>query len=810
MKKFTISMVIVLIFVLSVSSFSQHPDKKINLLSGPENYTRDHTYDALHYKLVATVFDDKRMMEATCTITFSPMFSGFKKMHLDAADMEIKKVYYPGGDELKYVYRNDSLSVLFDKPYNYEDEIKIAVDYKIEPETGLNFIKEDKDTPPHFYTMFQPSRARYFIPCFDSPNDKATSETIITVKDTYLLLSNGKLLSVKDNNDGTKTFHWLQEKPHCTYLISIVGGEYYVIKEKYRDIPVDYYVYESHKDIAMNSFKNTKKMIEIFEDKFGYTYPWYKYDQSIVGGPVGGMEHTSATTLGVRTIHDDRAAIDYSSDGLVSHELSHMWFGDLITCKNWGELWLNESFAVYSEIIYTENFKNFEEARYNLLSDYNVYLTEAYNRYIRPVSTKVYNSAGDMFDRHAYNKGGCILHTLRFVLGDELFFRSLKYYLHKYEFKSVETADFRIAIEEATGRNLEWFFDSWIYQAGHPVFEVKYDWDEKEKVVNLYVDQIQVRPDTVGIFKTPVDIEITTENGKTTKRFFIDQKKHTFKIESDSKPLMVRFDKNNWILKELVFEKSKEELLYQIKNDDDFYGRILAIEKLKEMKEDEDAKKAIIDRLKNDPFSGVRKEAADALLFFKDDETINALKEAYKDNSQRVRVEAISTLAMFREKELKPFFVEIFNNAKSYKLMNEALRGALNAEKEVDKELLYKALDTDSHNDMIRQTAMFNVSKLSDEEALNLAMKYVEPMYDVGIRYAAVNILARIGKDNEQIKDKLIELLDDKNYFIKMMAISSIGRLGNKEVLPKLKEMLRETKNDRLIRVIKRTIKRLE
>ena len=635
-RRITVIFILILSFSIlsfSTTSLAQQPNRKINLLTGATNTTPDLTYDAIHYKIEGRVDTDKEEMTATCTVTLKPFSSGFEKIHLDAADMEISRVYYLKGKDLEFTYNNDSLSIQLDKRYDLGEEIKVAVDYKISGSAdryGLNFTEEGENNPELFFTMFEPLGARKFFPCFDAPNDKATTETIITVKENFKVLSNGRLLSDKKNKDGTRTFHWLQDKPHATYLVSVVGGDYHVIKDKYKDLPVNYWVYESNKDIALNSFKDTPKMIEVFEKKFGHPYPWDKYDQIICRGFGGGMEHTSATTLTDGTIHDDRAHIDFDSDDLVSHELAHMWFGDLITCKSWGELWLNESFATYSEIIYVENTENMDEARYKLIDDYNTYLSEANFRYIRPLSTKVYDNPGQMFDRHAYQKGSCTLHTLRGVLGDEHFFTALGYYLNKNAHKPVETADFRIAIEEATGKNLDWFFDSWIHQPGHPVFEVKYDWDEEFQVVTVNVKQIQMRPDTIGVFKIPVDIEVTSKSEKIVRRFFIDDEEESFQIKSLSKPDMVRFDKNNWILKELVFDKSIEELVYQAQNDDDFYGRLLAVQELAKKRENTEAQNAIIDRLQNDKFWGIQREAARALMRFRNENVKKALLEAYR------------------------------------------------------------------------------------------------------------------------------------------------------------------------------------
>jgi aminopeptidase N len=322
------------------------------------------------------------------------------------------------------------------------------------------------------WTQNEPEYAQYWFPCIDSPTDRLISETLVTVPDGFVVLSNGALQGKQKNADGTLTWHWAQKRSHVAYLISVVAGDFEALEQKWGDIPIVSYVPRGRLADAPRSFEKTPEMMRLFSEKIGYRYPWEKYAQICVDEYMwGGMEHTSATTLNLGTLHDERAHLDVSSDNLVSHELAHQWWGDLLTCKDWGELWLNESFATYFATLWTEHDLGNDEAAWERHEEAESYLDED-KRYRRPIVSYRYDNPNAMFDNHSYPKGGRVLHMLRFELGDERFWRSLNRYCTVNQYRTVETADLRTAVEESTGQGMTWFFDQWLYHGGHPEFEV--------------------------------------------------------------------------------------------------------------------------------------------------------------------------------------------------------------------------------------------------------------------------------------------------------------------------------------------------
>ncbi len=301
-----------------------------------------------------------------------------------------------------------------------------------------------------------------------------------------------------------------------------------VIEDSLGSLPVNYWVYEQDVEDARRIFKKTPEMIDFFSNLFGYDYPWAKYDQVETPTQGGGAEATSATILGQNVIYDRKADKDYSWQRIIAHEVAHQWFGNLVTLRTWSETWLNESFATYSDYLYTCFDKGEDECAIALLQKKNDYFEEARREYTRPIVFTRYEEPGQNFDSHTYPKGACVLHMLRYILGDAPFFRVLKNFLHKHEFQPVDTHDFMLAVKETTGRNMDWFFDQYIYKAGHPVFDVSYQWLENSGTVRLKVSQIQDFRSGNAVYHMPVVVGIVTSRGRTSKEVWINQREQTF------------------------------------------------------------------------------------------------------------------------------------------------------------------------------------------------------------------------------------------------------------------------------------------
>ncbi len=769
------------------------------------NWTRSHDYDVQNYRLNVSFDWQKKMVMGDVTITLKPFLNNFTTVELDAGEMTIRTVTL-GGKTLQFKYdeANEKLRVMLDKTYAAGQEISFNVAYSAAPKKGLTFITPSEDDPARPYQIWNAGEAEanhYWFPCYDYPNDFATSEMNVTVDDKFMAISNGALVRVdRDAAKKTATWHWKMEQPHAVYLLSLVIGEYTEIKGTYDGIPVSSYVYKNKAEDGRVSFSKLPEMVKFFSEKTGIRYPYAKYAQVMVRDFPGALENITATTMFDSAVHDKRALLDQSSDGIVSHELAHQWFGDLVTCRDWSEIWLNESFATYFAHLFDEHDQGRDAMLYGILGDQRQYFNawNAGNR--QPIVSNRYDDPDSVFGVYAYPRGGATLHMLRTYLGDEAWWKAINHYLKTNRGKNVETASLKIAIEEATGRNLGWFFDQWVLKMGHPELEVSYTFDEAAKVVKLKVKQTQKAPEktvypVADVFRLPVDVAITTAKGERIERVTIDKAEQEFTFTVDSRPLIVNFDRGNTIIKKLKFDKPKEELIYQARNDADVMGRIQAVGELKKIKEDEVAR-ALGDVLAKDAFYGMKVEAAKALADFKSETSKTALLAGMKDPKSAVRREAIKALGQFRDQNLADLFIDIISKDDSYGAIADAARALGNTGSPKAFDALAKAIELPSDKDVIRAGALDGMAALKDARALDLALKYGVGPNAENVRAAAVKLALASGKDDQAARDKLLQLLigglKSSSLSVKFNALQGINQLGDARALPALEAAAKE------------------
>jgi aminopeptidase N len=446
-------------------------------------------------------------------------------------------------------------------------------------------------------------------------------------------------------------------------------------------------------------------MIDFYAKTFGVAYPWAKYDQVCYAGFGGGMEATSATMLGQSTIHDARADQDFPSDGLVAHELAHQWWGDLITERDWTDVWLSESFATYAEYLWTRFDQGEDEGALNLLDKKNDYLREARTRYMRPIVFNRYNNPWDVMDSHSYPKGATVLHMLRFAMADGPFFRALKQFLANYAYQSVDTHDLMRTIKDATGQNMDWFFDQWVYRPGHPVFDVSWTWDEPARRANVRIVQTQDTSKGVPIYRTPVVIGLALGDRDISEKVWISKKEETFSLPADSRPQFLRFDEGNWLLKEAVIARSLDELLYQLKGDDAL-GRMSAAGELVARLDAPGVAAALSERAKADPFWAVRKAALGSLAKDKSPAAFASLfKDRCLDTSSKARAAALRALGDLKDRRHVAFLEDRFVKDDSYVAQSEALAGIGKCGDASAASFLKKAAETPSPRNMLRRSA---------------------------------------------------------------------------------------------------------
>lgn len=771
-------------------------------LDGPAQWGRSRTFDVQHIKLELSFDEERRTVLGRATTTLQPLADNFTAVELDAVDLNIENVNLADGRALEFQSYADRLIVRLDRPYNSRENITFTVAYRCQPKSGLFFIAPDErypNRPRQIWTQGEMEDNRRWFPGFDYPNDRATSEVILTVKDNYTAISNGRLVGVRNDKPGLKTFHWKEEKPHAAYLIAFVVGEYVELKEKFEDIPVSYFVYKSNAADAPRSFSKTVPMMKFFSERVGYRYPFEKYAQTIVADfTFGGMENISATTLTDDTIHPESVHAEMSSDGLVAHELAHQWYGDLITCRDWSQLWLNEGFATFFASVWKEHDLGKAEYLMDMIGHTQRYTDEEEQKYRRPIVFNRYLEPDLMFDRHTYQKGALVLNMLRWLLGEERFWRGIHHYTRKFEYQNVDTNDFKVAMEEATGESLGWFFDEWVYKAGYPEFDATLNWDERQKLVHLAVKQTQQLDTQTPIFRTPVDIEITTASGARLYRVDITGTEQEFQLPADSRPLMVRFDKTGAIIKKLNFHRPKDMILYQLEHDSEAWGRIEAARELKAFVADETVIAALGRALKSDKFWGVRAETARSLGAGQFDSARDALIAGYSDEHFNVRAAVVEGLTGRRDARSQELLEQALKNDRSVTVVAAAAKiiGKNGGPRAFN--LLAETLNRDSYRETVRAGAIEGLKELKDARALPLVMKWAEYGSPRRLREAAINALSALGKGNAEVTQFLVALLEDPTYTVRRSTIEVMKDLKDFKTVEPLGRRLMAEPDGRL------------
>jgi aminopeptidase N len=670
---------------------------------GSYNPSRTIKNDLLHTKLEVSFDWEKQYVYGIATLSFKPYFYPQNTLELDAKGMEIKSVILIENEkELKYSYDSKVLTIQLPKTYQRSDTFAVKISYTAKPnelpkqgslaitdDRGLYFINPDgkaPNKPRQIWTQGETESSSCWFPTIDSPNEKTTQEIFITIDTLFTVLSNGEHVYSKTHNDGTKTEYWKMDLPHAPYLFMMAIGDFKVVKDKWRDIEVNYYVEPKYEKYAKNIFGNTPEMIEFYSTKLGYNYPWNKYSQVIVRDFISGaMENTTATVFMEALQCDDRQLLDEHWDGIISHELFHHWFGDLVTCESWANLPLNESFANYAEYLWAEYKYGKDEADYLDLKEEEEYFDEAEVKQ-EPLIRYFYKDKDDMFDRHSYNKGGRILHMLRNYVGDEAFFQALKLYLTRKQFKTAEVHDLRLAFEEVTGEDLNWFFNQWFMAPGHP--ELKVSHLHSAGVLKLSLTQMQ---DTLRlpVYRLPLAIDVWENGNRTRYTIVMDKYKQEFSLPVFSAPQNVIVDAEFQLLGKIFHEKSEAELIFQYENSPRYRARSVAIDKLFAQKENtpnnynpfsEKAKVDVLMKALDDKFWVIRETALEQFskhVVPDPEEFMKKLEQlALNDPKPSVKARAITLIASYDPKKYLYVF-ELGLKDKPYSVVSASLAAYL-------------------------------------------------------------------------------------------------------------------------------------
>ncbi|PYO90791.1 MAG: hypothetical protein DMD58_06155, partial [Gemmatimonadetes bacterium] len=546
-----------------------------------DHYTRSHDYDLIHQKIEVSHFDwDSTSFDGRVTTTLVARRATLDSVILDAgAKLLLKRVTGTGGATLRTARSGDTLVVFFAKPIAFGDTVHFIISYHgvVENGRGLTYISPDRQPhrPRQIWSQGEDHDNHFWFPTYDFPNDKMTWEVVATVPKGMTAVSNGRLVSDVTAKDGSRTLAWLEDKPSATYLVSLVVAPLVKVHDVWRNVPVDYYVYPEDSALARPLFKITPDMIDTYSRLTGVAYPWAKYAQTTVADFFGGMENVSATTLvdWLPGPHDyqDRPWYPWI---LIPHELSHQWFGDYVTTENWANMWLNEGFAEFMPGQYWERTLGTHTAQDYYLDEYDQFMQIDHDRRM-PLAA--------LGSNNIYPKGALVLRMLKQYLGEKPFWASVHRYLTDHAFDNATTDDLRQAVLDATGQNLDWFWDQWIYQAGYPEFTVAAKYDSAAGTVTVLVQQTQQdssKADSTGLrfttpdaFRMPVTVRVGTAAGDVTARALLSRRQDTIVVGNIKfAPTMVIFDDGNTILKRLTFEQPTAWLATQLQRDPDLWN----------------------------------------------------------------------------------------------------------------------------------------------------------------------------------------------------------------------------------------------
>jgi aminopeptidase N len=764
----------------------------------PRQSERIRFFDVKHIKAKLAVDTANHKVSGVVTHTISPLHPFLSQVELDCgADLTVTKVSAgTSGAPCTFSVTNGKLTIKLDKSYGPADTLLVAVEYSGKPQRGLYFVEPsagDRKQILSFWTQGESEDTRCWLPCYDYPNERATSEMIITVPKPMFVLSNGVLLEQQDAG-ATTTYHWKMDVPHVSYLISLAGADFAVYHDRVGDLPLDYYVAKGvDEETARRFMGNTPKMIRFFGEKTGLRYPYNKYAQVCVPDFVaGGMENITATTMTDSVLVDEIAALEGDADSLVAHELAHQWFGDYLTGKDWSHIWLNEGFATYFASLYTEADLGDDAFRLEMHRTAQGYQGgDQWSR--RALVEERYRSSDDMFDGITYSKGSSVLHVLRGLVRDVAWWKGIREYVALHKLAVVDSDDFRKAMEAASGQDLKWFFDQWVHQAGHPELKVRWHYEDADKTVRVHVQQTQALDEQTPLFRLPTTLEITeSTGGPRVVPIVIDARSHEFVIPCGTRPKMVEIDPRGWLLKEIKFEKSIDENLFQLEHAACVLGRLSAAEALiNRARANSKVAEALARAWKRETAATARHDLF-AILCNGQEVNRTALIEGASDHEPRVRVAAIGGLLRLRRTDKSEAVLRAAWNdpRQPYGSRKAALRGLVGWKVKDASELLEKGVKITAGDYTIAADALDLSLATPGVKARELAALHAKHGQPQALRSTAIGAFGHLAKDDVPLQQTLIELCDDPDRTVRFQAWMMVRRLKLKKALPVLEARL--------------------
>lgn len=778
------------------------PGKTPDKWSGVRHYARDREVAVSHLALDITPGFKQRTISGISTITFKPIAKALDELKLDAVELNIDSVESTAAIAA-YQVTDEDIVITFKQPIPAGQETRVTVRFHAEPQKGVYFRTPDMGYKPgdeHMFTQGETIESRNWFPSYDYPNQKFTTEITCHVPEGMIVLSNGRLVSQEKDSNGLTAVHWSQDNPQANYLVSLLAGYFKSVEDKYRDIPIAFYTPASEIAEAIYSFTNTPDMLAFYEKEIGIPYPWAKYYQVAVNDFVaGGMENTSITTLTDRTLHRPQETENIrTSEGLTGHELAHQWFGDLVTCKDWANIWLNEGFATFYELLYAEHAHGHDDYVYGLFNTSRAIFGVTNDS--TPIVHRKFDNPDDLFNYLPYEKGSFVLNMLRADLGPDLYRKCIKTYLERHQYGNVVTDDLTKVVDELSGRSYDRFFDQWVYHAHYPELTVEYSWDETSKLAKVSVKQNQKLSNDVLLFDISLPIVFKGPFGKIEKSAGVSKADEDFYFALPEAPKQVLIDPEFTQLAKIDFESHPSAMLHAQLQDADYVGaRLAAIEIAKDKKDHETI--AILKKLlNNDSFYGARIQAAKALQSIHLDESFDALIASTNQSDARVRQAVVAAIAGFYNDKAYDTGRSILAAEKNPDILAADAQGlALFHKAEIHK-TLFELLNRPSFRGVIADASIKAMRAQDDPSYIPAIRDHInQHEHDLETRslaaaLEAIGYLARNETNKDMAREFLLKFINSKKQGVQLGAIRALGLLEDPKAIAALETFANSSK----------------
>ncbi|TFG34484.1 hypothetical protein EU527_02880 [Candidatus Thorarchaeota archaeon] len=783
-------------------------------------------YNVLHLRMDMIMDITNEHVKVVSKLKIESIISGLERVFLHAMDLDIKSITDVEGNALSFDLMPDDQAMFVDlkRTLNGGDIDELTFTYCIDhPRTGLFFTNPCPEFPEiesSVWSQMQDDYARYVVPIYDNPSHKFPTETILTVPKGYYAMSNGYLKEQRENTDGTETFHWVQEKPIPAYLMTMAASEYVEYKDDLDGLEVSYYVHKRwDRETVYRSFGKTPEMIKFFESKLGVKYPWAKYAQVTAANfMIGGMENVSATTQTDGTLHDEKAHRDIDSDGLVAHELAHMWGGDLVTCRTWSHGWLNEGWGTQMQNEWKRHDKGDEEYLYDQYGKQMSYFNEDKNRYRRPIVKNEWERGSDVFDAHLYPGAAWRYYMLKHLVGEDRWWKILGEWLTRFAYRSAYTHDLESLFTEMTGEDYGWFFNQWLYKAGYPECNIKITHDDEREHVHIRIEQTQKFDDemTPKAFRFPLTVEFVDENDERTRYTMqVDERIHGFYYPIQKRPKQIIIDPDYATLMEWNIEKPEPMWIEQLQNGASTIQKIKAIQALGK-KATLKAVEALGRTLLEDEFWGTQVEIAKVLGSLKSAPALEWLVKATSISNTKVRTAVASALGEFYQNDIALRFLKtLLEDQESYFVVSAAATSIGKTQHEDAFETLSNFLKKSppSWHDVIKIGCLEGLAATEKEDVIDVAKKYLELGTSDWIRRHVPGILAKLGKRFKKEKPEIKSILEasilDNSYRVKYLGIMASATYEDPSLIPVLKNQAESAAESGIVRQSRVSIREL-